>query len=295
MLKSAYSKERPDLASLARSLGRNNHNISRKARSLGLDVRYQRKRNPETILNDSIIRGGLSVADRDWFIKNHQLYKNCELARRLGRTERYIEKQLKRHGLDKHGKRWKDWGDPHPRGMLGHHHNEKIKAASSERSRKMWADPNSYVNSREYRQILSDRAVMLHKTSVFKNRYSNGKQGKRADLDNRYFRSSWEANYARYLNWMIGRGEIRGWLYESETFDFPIKRGTRSYTPDFKVTENDGSICYHEVKGWLTQKGATAMRRFRKYYPDKKLIVIDKVAYTAISKFSRLFPFWEGK
>jgi len=65
------------------------------------------------------------------------------------------------------------------------------------------------------------------------------KAGKRADLGNRFFRSKWEANYARYLEWMKNRGEITDWDYECDTFEFGrIKRGGRFYTPDFKVTKS---------------------------------------------------------
>ena len=98
------------------------------------------------------------------------------------------------------------------------------------------------------------------------------KGGKREDLGGLFVRSGWEANYARYLNWMKERGEIKDWKYEIERFEFPIKRGTRSYTPDFKVWEKDGSVVYHEVKGWITQKGRTRLKRMSKYYPEIKIV-----------------------
>ena len=45
-----------------------------------------------------------------------------------------------------------------------------------------------------------------------KNLYSNAKGGIRTDL-NAYFRSTWEANYARILNY-----ESIEWKYEAKTF-----------------------------------------------------------------------------
>ena len=55
---------------------------------------------------------------------------------------------------------------------------------------------------------------------------------------------------ARYLNWLISRGELVSWEYEPDTFEFvKIKRGSRFYTPDFKLKEMDGSTVYWEVKG----------------------------------------------
>ena len=122
------------------------------------------------------------------------------------------------------------------------------------------------------------------------------KGGKREDLGGLFVRSCWEANYARYLNWMKERGEIKDWQYEKETFDFPVKRGTRFYTPDFKIWEKDDSIIYHEVKGWMTNQGRTALKRMSKYYPEIKIVLITGKEYHAISKWKNLIsPNWESR
>ena len=42
-----------------------------------------------------------------------------------------------------------------------------------------------------------------HKDRDASSYYTRGKGGKRKDLDNVYFRNSWEANYARFLNYKI--------------------------------------------------------------------------------------------
>lgn len=124
-------------------------------------------------------------------------------------------------------------------------------------------------------------------------RHNRGRGGKRADLDDRYFRSSWEANYARYLNWLIEQGQIDQWEYEPRTFEFPVKRGTRFYTPDFKVWKG-GAYEWHEVKGWMTQQSRTALKRFAKYYPEEILVLIDKDVYAGIAATaSRLVSNWE--
>lgn len=53
------------------------------------------------------------------------------------------------------------------------------------------------------------------------------KGGKRSDLGI-YVRSKWEANFARYLKWMVEKEEIKSWRYEPMSFEFRgIKRGTR--------------------------------------------------------------------
>ena len=96
-------------------------------------------------------------------------------------------------------------------------------------------------------------------------------------MGGQYFRSRWEANYARYLNLLvITKQGILKWEYEPDTFEFErIKRGTRFYTPDFKIFLTEGTFEYHEVKGWEHPKGQTAIKRFHKYYPQFKLIIID--------------------
>ncbi len=128
-------------------------------------------------------------------------------------------------------------------------------------------------------------------------RTRRGIGGRRADLDNRYFRSAWEANWARYLNWLLQIGEIKAWEYEPETFEFmQIKRGTRFYTPDFKITNKDNSTEYHEVKGYMDAQSSTKLKRMARYYPDVRLIVIDKEAYRAVAfQLSARLPHWEGR
>jgi hypothetical protein len=92
--------------------------------------------------------------------------------------------------------------------------------------------------------------------------------GKRKDLDSIYLRCGWEANYARVLNL-----QEKMWEYEPRTFEFPLKRGTRYYTPDFYLINDDQ---WHEVKGWWNSKSKTQLRRFKKYYPDEfaKLYIV---------------------
>lgn len=121
----------------------------------------------------------------------------------------------------------------------------------------------------------------------------NAKGGKRNDLGF-YVRSKWEANYARYLKWLENIGEIARWEYEPDTFEFPIRRGTKFYTPDFKVFDSDGTYEYHEVKGWMNQRSKTQLKRMTKYYPDERVIVIDSDAYYALAKdVKRLVDNWE--
>ncbi len=125
--------------------------------------------------------------------------------------------------------------------------------------------------------------------------FTRTKGGRREDIGI-FVRSSWEANYARYLNMLKANGDILQWEYEAEAFEFKrIKKGTRSYRPDFKIWFPDGHIEYHEVKGWLMPKAKTALKRMAKYYPEVKLIIIDKDWFAAAKRqgLPALIEGWE--
>lgn len=121
------------------------------------------------------------------------------------------------------------------------------------------------------------------------------KGGKRPDLDNTYFRSKMEANYARYLNWLKKHGKIQEWRYEhpDDIWHFErISRGNTSYKTDFRIVENDGSIVYHEVKGWYNKDTTTKMKYMERYYPDVKIIIIDSKFMSRLRRNLTL-PHWE--
>ena len=110
-----------------------------------------------------------------------------------------------------------------------------------------------------------------------------------------YSRSRWESNYACYLEFLKGNGQVKSWQHEPETFWFEgIKRGCCSYLPDYKVTLPDGSVEYHEVKGWMDARSITKIKRMAKYHPHIKLIVRDSAWYNA-NKFqlSRIVKGWQ--
>jgi hypothetical protein len=117
-----------------------------------------------------------------------------------------------------------------------------------------------------------------------------------------YFRSKWEAQYARFLQWSKEQGHILDWEHEPKTFWFEnIKRGVRSYLPDFRVWHLNANTAppsedHHwvEVKGWLDPKSATKLKRMAKYYPDEKIFVIDKTWFAKNNHMMRnLIKDWE--
>ena len=104
---------------------------------------------------------------------------------------------------------------------------------------------------------------------------SQPKGGFRKDLDCS-FRSKWEANMARYWNYIKVE-----WKYEPCEFEFKtIKRGTRYYKPDFYLPLTNKFV---EIKGFLSSGDKTKLRRFKKYYPEEA----EKLQFIIYDPFSR--------
>ena len=110
------------------------------------------------------------------------------------------------------------------------------------------------------------------------------------------FKSGWEVNFAIFLQFLKEKYQIQEWLYEPETFWYNnIKRGVRSYKPDFKIIRNDGSHYWAEVKGYMDAKSNTKIKRFRKYYPEEELFIIDKAWFIKQQqRLPRLCESWEN-
>ncbi len=86
------------------------------------------------------------------------------------------------------------------------------------------------------------------------------------------------------------------WEHEKETFWFEkIRRGCRSYLPDFRITHMDGKVEYHEVKGWMDARSKTKIKRMAKYYPHIKLRVIDGSWFKQNARnLKGMIPEWES-
>lgn len=172
----------------------------------------------------------------------------------------------------------------HPKGHLGHTHSAETREKLSEKSQaaadKRTPEQQMAINVKQVKtKMARGNLYSKHNKCSWKQQWAEF-GGKR-----NYYRSQWELNYARYLEMLKSLGEIKEWEHEPDTFWFEgVKRGTTSYLPDFKVTENNGSIAYHEVKGWMDAKSKTKIRRMAKYHPDVKLIVIDSKAYKALER-----------
>jgi hypothetical protein len=200
-------------------------------------------------------------------------------ARELGLTDRNRKRPYIADGVSVRVSAWLK-KNPHPRGMAGKRHAEETKDTMSQHSFNRW-----HSMSKAAQIAFTDKAKV------------SWKQGWREVGGQRiYFRSSWEANYARYLEWLRIRGEIIEWKHEPETFWFEkIRRGTRSYLPDFRVVERGGAVHYHEVKGWMDAGSKTKLKRMAIYHPHISMILIDRGAYKAIAKVMKpILDGWEG-
>lgn len=284
-----------DLDELSKRLKYSKTTICRCARQLGMTDKNRPKRFVERSKSASPQDVGWSYAKIVFLIDNYESMTYPELKKHIGFAEGATHRMLDELGLQKSDSdRWKH--RPHPRGMLGKHHTPDICAGMSARMIRYWQDPESNYNSEEFRQKRSDYMTQQRATCPTTNVYSRTRSGKRSDLDDLFVRSSWEANFARYLNFLITTDYIFRWEYEPDRFDFiEIKRGTRSYMPDFKVWDTKDSIpYYYEIKGWMDAKSKTRLKRMAKYYPDIKVIVFGAKEYRDLTKkVSGIIPNWE--
>lgn len=194
-----------------------------------------------------------------------------------------IKTEEQRKAISERMKAWHKTHE-HPKGAIGLVLSPEARARQSAGTKKAWR-----AKSPEEKFDISLRAL---KTKFNKGNYANmrknvtWKGGKRfVGGKEIYFRSRWEANYARYLEWLKQQGEIQAWEHEPDVFWFTqIRRGCVSYLPDFKVTEQNGEIIYHEVKGWMDNRSKTKLKRMAKYYPNISINLINGPIYKSIEK-----------
>jgi len=212
----------------------------------------------------------------------------CEKAKSLGLTDPQAARKRAAQAAKNKCTGVSKWDNKaHPKGFAGKSHGDEAKAKSRAASNKFWGS----LNPKQHHQRVTDNL----KAAIAKNgrigpivntRATTWKAGWREIGGYRkYYRSRWEANYARYLQWLKERGEIADWQHEPETFWFEgIKRGVRSYLPDFRVTENNGRRPLHEVKGWMDARSKTTLKRMAKYHPNEMVIVVREKEYKAIAR-----------
>ena len=249
-----------DLETFANKIGREKTSISRYARRLGL-----------------------TKCDRHLSLKSKEkLKQSLDEYRKTDEYLNIVKKQQKQLlSYYAHNK--------HPRGMLGKHHSKDTCRRLSESHFELFA--NMSPEERHQRAI---KAVETKRKnggfSTTSNSYSRCKGGTREDLK-QYFRSAWEANIARVLNYL----HIE-WEYEYKRFNFENEaEGILSYQPDFYLPTINKWI---EVKGWMDDISKKRLELFKKYYPkeNENLYLIDEIIYKDIEKkYSSLIENWEYK
>ena len=226
-----------------------------------------------------------------------------QLAAQIGRSRNSVQICASRMGLGKRGRSHttaarKMIGEKnadsirrngHPRGMLGKKHTEEFKAWLGQETAKKWATDKAFGSgwmsegARDRRRIAS--ASLRARDPQSTKSHTRAAGGRSEDLGDTWFRSSWERNYARYLNQLVKLRVVEWWDYEKEVFWFEgVKRGCVSYRPDFRVKyRNVERVEYVEIKGWVTAKDKTKWKRMKKYHPSINLVVIAQKEYREIA------------
>jgi hypothetical protein len=193
----------------------------------------------------------------------------------------------------------REWHTLHGNPNKGKKLSDEIKVKMVAASRRMWNDPDyrakmTTPERRERRrQVSSENWIRSGRAN--ENAYSRCSGGRRDDLGDMFFRSGWEANYARILNLLKAQGEIYRWEFEPDTFKFPVETRPFSYTPDFKIwRRKDGNHYYVEVKGWMDPMSQIKDSHMKEFYPYVSILVIKQKEYTRLeADFSPKIEGWE--
>lgn len=173
----------------------------------------------------------------------------------------------------------------HPKGMLGKHHSKKSCDAMSKKRKGV--KKNLTKEQREQYSIRASNTMQkrMREHGTF---HSRGKQAWHIiGGQKHFFRSSWEVEYAKYLQTLLENRKILQWEFEAQTFQFTnTTNGVRSYMPDFRVTNLDNSIEFHEVKGWMDKKSIIKFEKMKAEYPNIPLKVIGKKEYDLLRQYS---------
>lgn len=139
-----------------------------------------------------------------------------------------------------------------------------------------------YVHSEESRRNMSlgqQKRVRTRREIC----YTSARGGTRQDLG-MYFRSNWEANFARILNY-----QGRKWEYEPQTFQVG---NSMSYTPDFYLVDE---CKFYELKGRMDDKSRLKLDLMKEKFPTVTIELIESKEYDLLRKEFKHLVAWEGK
>lgn len=182
----------------------------------------------------------------------------------------------------------------HPKGNLGNKHSVETRELISKKAIAVASKMTIEEKVKKTEKILKTRLSKYGTLAPPRFGTSWKSSWRTIGGKHKFFRSRWEANYARFLELLKTSGTVLEWLHEPEVFWFEgVSKGTTNYTPDFKVTMADGSIEYHEVKGWMDAKSITKINRMAKHHPSIKLVVRDSNWFKANKHLRSIVPGWE--
>lgn len=222
----------------------------------------------------------------------------CRLAASMGLTSQSRQRSESHRAATQRASQGRWNRLPHPRGALGIKHGAETLAAISAASKASWRRMKETGTGQMSPEALQRKSDLRAGPRPPEKSYSRAAAGRRHDLGDLYVRSAWEANYARYLNLLVKMGVVEWWKYEPQTYWFhEIKRGVRTYTPDFEVKyKGDERVETVELKGWMDQKSRTRLARMAKYYPEVRITLIGDKEYRALKKkWASAIPHWETK
>ena len=213
-----------------------------------------------------------------------------DIAKISGHTRRTIRKYLDFYEIPKHKKHMpREYCERKSLSMKGRSSNALGVSWShlNPNKGKTWEeifDQNKYstidINRLKQKRSASMSARFKGSTPAIKS--SRGKAFYRSDL-NCYFRSTWEANFARILNYLN-----IPWEYESEKCRF--RANGNSLTIDFYLPTFD---LYIEVKGYFYK---SSKEKFTDVLNSQKVIIklVDVEVYDQLTKsYSLIIKEWE--
>ena len=82
-----------------------------------------------------------------------------------------------------------------------------------------------------------------------------------------------ERRYSLHLATLKAAGEIHDWAFEPEKFRLANKGDACFYTPDFRLLLNDGTVEFHDTKGFLEEDANIKMKWFVQQHPYPLVVV----------------------
>lgn len=91
------------------------------------------------------------------------------------------------------------------------------------------------------------------------------------------YKSKLEAAYANYLHALLLAGDIVQYRYEPIRFNLAPNT---TLTPDFQIKLKDGTIEFHETKGWVREDAIAKLKICARLYPEWRFVMVKRTRGT---------------